>query len=281
MSRFSNTLCSALLVVAASPLGAQAAPKILQINWETEKPGKGAAHEMHEKGWPAAMAAAGSPTHYIALTAMTGTAEALYISGYESYAQMEAGQKANAAIPGLSAHLSKLAEKDGDFLSNYRALIAEGIDSLSIGTAPDWPKVRGYRISMVRVRIGHAADYERLRRIQRAAADKAGMDMHVGIYRVTQGVSVPTFMIFRPFNSLAELDAWPAMGAKAAAATSREDGAEVAKLQEFITATDQNIFMISAAQSYPMPEMAKAAPDFWKGHPVLAPKAAAKPAAKK
>lgn len=281
MSRIAKLLFTGLLVGSTDAM-AQPAPRILQINWETVKAGRDGSHEQNEKGWPVALAAAGSRNHYTALAATTGTPEMLYISAFDSYAQIDERRKAEAAIPMLSAQLAKLWERDAEYLSNARTLIAEQIDSLAVGSVPDWPSVRGYRISMVRVRIGHAPDFERLRRIQRATAERAGVDMHVGVYRVTNGVNVPTFMVFRPFTSLSELDSWPAMGNKVGAATTAEERAEMTKLSEAaITSNEQNIFTISPMQSYPSAEMAKASPEFWKGHPVLAARVAAKPTARK
>ena len=272
MRRTAMPLFAALILTGVTTNAlAQAAPKLLQVNWESVKAGRDAAHERNEKGWPAAYAAAGGKSNYIALTGMTGTAEALYVSGWASYAQFAENQKTVAANPALTAQLAKLWEKDAEFLNNARSFFAEQVDSIGIGTAPEWSKVRGYRITMVRVKMGRAADYEKLRRMQRAAADRAGIDMHLGIYRVTSGVAVPTFMIFRPFNSLADLDSWPAMQEKAAAAATAEERAEFARLGEAaITSSESNIYNISAAQSYPSVALVQAAPDFWKGNPVLA-----------
>ncbi len=272
MRRTAMPLFAAFMLtgVAASAL-AQPAPKILQINWESVKAGRDASHERNEKGWPAAYTAAGGKINYVALMGMTGTSEALYISGYDSYTQFDDNRKAVAGNAVLTAQLEKLWEKDSEFLNNSRTLFAEQVDSVGIGTPPEWAKVRGYRITLVRVKMGHAADYVKLRRIQKASADRAGVDMHLGIYRVTSGAAVPTYLIFRPFNSLAELDSWPAMGSKAAAAATAEEQAEIAKLSEAaITTSEQNIYTISASQSYPSAALAQAAPDFWKGNPVLA-----------
>ncbi len=272
MRRTAMPLFAALMLagITASAV-AQVAPKILQINWESVKAGRDASHEQNEKGWPAAYAPTGIKNNYVALTSMTGTAEALYISGWDSYTQFDDVRKEVAAKPGLSAQLAKLWDKDAEFLNNSRTLFAERMDSLGIGTPPDWANVRGYRITMVRVKMGHANDYESLRRIQRAAADRAGMDMHLGIYRVTAGVSVPTYMIFRPFNNLSEVDSWPAMGDRSAAAATAEERAQIAKLQELaLTSSEQNIYMIAPAQSYPSVARAQSAPEFWKGNPVLA-----------
>lgn len=272
MRRTAMPLFAALMLTGVTTNAvAQAAPKILQINWESVKAGHDAEHERNEKGWPATFAAAGTKNNYVALMGMTGTTEALYVTGWESYAQFEENRKAVAANSALSAQLDKLWTRDGEFLNNVRTLFAEQVDSIGIGTPPDWPKVRGYRITLVRVKMGHAADYEKLRRMQKASADRAGVDMHLGIYRVTSGVAVPTFLIFRPFNSIADLDVWPAMGAKSAAAATAEERAEIARLSEAaITSSEANIYNISAAQSYPSVAMAQAAPEFWKGNPVLA-----------
>ena len=79
----------AFLCLASAPAAAaaqeaapsQAPPKVLQIFVESVKPGKGSAHEKVEPGWPAAFRKAKWPTHYLAMTSMSGPGEAWFLSG--------------------------------------------------------------------------------------------------------------------------------------------------------------------------------------------------------
>jgi hypothetical protein len=61
-----------------------APPNYLNITREMTKPGVGPAHEKLEMGWPQAFTKADWPTHYLAMTSVTGPPEAWFITGYDS-----------------------------------------------------------------------------------------------------------------------------------------------------------------------------------------------------
>lgn len=88
---FLTVLAAFLVLSVAWPAMAQqgAPPNVIQIYREEVKPGKVAAHEKTEVGWPRAFAKANSPDHYIAMTSMTGPNEAWFINGYDSLATLE------------------------------------------------------------------------------------------------------------------------------------------------------------------------------------------------
>ena len=90
----------------ASLVHAQAAvppppPNVLQIYREIVKPGHTLGHAKTEAGWPAAFGKANWPSHYFALTSVSGPNEAWFISAWDSFASYEKdGQavEANAAL---------------------------------------------------------------------------------------------------------------------------------------------------------------------------------------
>jgi len=61
-------------------------PKVITIFREEVKVGKGAAHEKFETNFVRASARAKWPTHYLAMTALSGPSEAWYLTGYDSFA---------------------------------------------------------------------------------------------------------------------------------------------------------------------------------------------------
>jgi hypothetical protein len=75
--------------------------KVLQIIREEVKPGKAAAHEKVEAGWPRAFAKAKWPTHYLAIQSMSGPTEAWFLVGYPSLAAWE---KENQNADKATAH---------------------------------------------------------------------------------------------------------------------------------------------------------------------------------
>src|SRR3984893_6337053 len=99
------TLLSAGLTVAAAqetPEGTTPPPKILVIDREFLKPGKGgAAHEKTESAFVQALARAKWPTHYFAANSLTGKNRTLFFLAYDSFAAWEKdamAQQTNAAL---------------------------------------------------------------------------------------------------------------------------------------------------------------------------------------
>ena len=87
---------STTLIALAQEKAPSGPPKVIQIIREEVKPGKGAAHEKVEVGWPRAFANAKSPTHYLAMTSVTGPSEAWFVTGFNSLAAWEADRLANS-----------------------------------------------------------------------------------------------------------------------------------------------------------------------------------------
>lgn len=68
----------------------QSPPKVLVIDREFTKPGKdGSIHEKSESAFVNALTAAKWPTHYFAMTSMSGRPRALFLFGYDSFAAWE------------------------------------------------------------------------------------------------------------------------------------------------------------------------------------------------
>src|SRR3569832_223766 len=99
-------LMAGVLPVVAQDDGARPAPKVLQIYREMVKPGKSAAHEKLEAGWPKAYKASKNPAQYLAMTAITGPSEAWFVSGYDSYEAWEKQTKSEDSEAVLNAELS-------------------------------------------------------------------------------------------------------------------------------------------------------------------------------
>ncbi len=99
-------------------------PKVLQIYREEAKVGKAPAHVKVERGVVAAAARANWPTHYIAMTTITGPTEAWFLTGYPSFAAWEKDRDDTEKNKAFTADLDRLIEKDGELLTNGRSLVA-------------------------------------------------------------------------------------------------------------------------------------------------------------
>jgi len=119
VSTRTTLIAAALCLGAAAAVSAQNAPqpmlktgpKYLMIVDENVKAGKGAAHEKNEAGWAAAYSKADSKAYYFAMNPMTGGTSTLYISGYNSWAEVSAAQDAVAKVPGLQEKIAAYAAR--------------------------------------------------------------------------------------------------------------------------------------------------------------------------
>ncbi|MDP9360010.1 MAG: hypothetical protein M3P29_01025 [Acidobacteriota bacterium] len=270
---------SALSVLAQMPPGP---PKVLQIYREEIKPGKGAAHAIVEAGWPRALTKANWPTNYLAAVAITGPSEAWFMTGYDSYAAWETDSRNYDKNPALKKELDQLEAKDGELRSGGRSMVASLREDLSKDATVDLPKMRYFRIITFRVRPGHEGQFADGVKIVQAGYDKAKLPAHWAVYQLTGGMPGPTFFVFAPMKSLAEID--DSLGSSRTLMEAEgEDG--VKKLatigSEAFVSTESNIFEFNPTMSYPSKEWVAADPDFWKPKAAPAMKSESKkPAAK-
>jgi hypothetical protein len=255
-------------------------PKVLEIEREFLKPGKGGSlHDKSEGKFVADMAAAKWPTHYIALNSLSGKSRALYLIGYDSFASLENDNKAFEKNSALSAELDKDSVADGDLLDGTDQLLFTLDDDLSYRPDVDIAQVREFEITSFHVKPGHGKEWHELVSLVIDAQKKGGTSAHWATYDLAYGGD-NEYVSFSGDKSMAEIDTGNAEDKQFRDALG-EDGLK--KLRELeadcIESSDSELFSINPAQSYPMDEWVKAAPDFWKPkHPAPAAKPAAKPA---
>ncbi len=258
-------LCCSLSVFAQPTPGGWPPPKVLQIYREEIKPGKGAAHEQVEAGWPKAFAKANWPTNYLAITSSTGPSEAWFLTGYDSLEAWEKDSRNIEKNPALRKELQQLEARDGELRSGGRSVVALYREDLSYQPNFDMPKMRYFRIITFRVRQGHDTQFADAVKIVRPAFEKASIPAHWAIYQIYAGMPAPTFLLFIPTKSLAEADAAIA-SAPALQQAEGEDG--VKKLQtiasDAFNSVETNIFEFNAKMSYPSKQWADEDPDYWR-----------------
>lgn len=262
-------------------------PKVLQIFREEVKPGKGAAHEKVEVGWPRAFTNAKSPTHYLAMVSVTGPSEAWFITGFNSLAAWEKDRQDNEKNVALTAELDQLAERDGELLSSVRSIVATYREELSYRPAGvNIGQMRYFHVTTIRIRPGHENDFIQANKIVREAHEKANVPEHWAVFQVNSGMPNGTFLNIQPLKSLAEVDAFAETHGKAYQDATGDEGRQ--KLRELASAgtlsTETTIFAFSPKMSYVSKETASADPDFWTPKPaktVAATKKEAKEAAAK
>jgi hypothetical protein len=278
-----------LVAALAAPMSvfAQGAPMgpppIAQIFREVVKQGKGPAHEKLETEWSRALANAKYPVNFIAISSLTGPAEAWFLSGYGSWAEYE---KANNEINGsaaLAAVDTKYRSQEVDMLTDSRGMLAWYRDDLSYlpGKEP-LGTMRYFSITRTQIRPGHSGEFEEARKMIKAAHEKASLSDGFVIYEVTSGAPAGTFLTFVARKSLAEIDQGAQIHGAAYLAALGGDSAQkkLAALASSGTITaETNQFAFSPAMSYPAKETVAADPAFWTPKPAMA--AVKKPEPKK
>jgi hypothetical protein len=275
MKKTTLALLCVLGVAIPVALLAQAAPapmtyNVLTVYRETVKPGKGNAHDAHEVAWAGALAAAKSPTGFLAVSAMTGPAENWYIAPYATWADYEKSRKANEANPALAAIEKRFNAMEGDYLTDARMMILTSMADLSYGGPADLAASRYFSVTRISVRPGHIAEYEDSRKTVKAAHETAKVKDSYAVWRVASGMPAGTYYQFVARKTLGELDEAGAIHGPAYQAAL--GGAEGQKKLDAIGAsavisTETDVFAFAPEQSIPPAEWVTADPKFWARKP--------------
>ncbi|MGA7852356.1 MAG: hypothetical protein WCA15_03455 [Candidatus Acidiferrales bacterium] len=266
-------LLVALLVLGTASLAAaqekpmsMAPPKVLNVIREVIKPGKsGSAHEKTERAFVEAMTAAHSPNHYIALDSLTGVSRALFLSGYDSFAEWEKEQMGDLKNASLAASLDRAAEADGALLSSYEAGMYVLREDQSYNTGGGLAHVRYFEITVYRIKPGHDADWDAIVNLVKPALVKANPDDSWAMYARAYGAGGFAYAVMRVMKSAAEIDRAYATNPKFIAALGDEGMKKLSELSAAaIEGSETNLFIINPRESYADPELINADPDFWK-----------------
>jgi hypothetical protein len=262
------TLLSASLTLAVAqeaPEETTPPPKVLVIDRELVKPGRGGSgHDKTESAFVQAFARAKWPTHYFAANSLTGKNRTLFFIGYDSFEAWEKDSLAQQKNATLSAALDRAVLADGDLLSETDAGAFTYNEEQSLRGPVDIAHMRYFEISVYRVRPGHRKEWDDLVKLVKEAYGKIP-DVHWAVYQAMYGQEDATYLVFIPMKSAAEID--KSMGTdKQFAENMGEDGMK--KLSELessaVEFTQTNLFIFNPAMSYPRDEWIKADPGFWK-----------------
>jgi hypothetical protein len=282
----SLAVCCALGGIALTPLalraqddGTNGPPKVLVIQREFTKPGKGGAlHEKTEAAYIHAMAAAGAKPRYLAMVSLSGASRALFFSGYPSLAAWEEENKSVEQNATLSAALDRANVADGDLLSETNSSVWIRRDDLSLNSG-NLLGVRYMEIRQFYVRPGHSREWDELVKLV-IAGYKGVPEMNWSTFEEQYGTGGHGFLVITRLKSMADADQMMAEDKGFAEALGEEGLKKLANLEAAcIESRQDNLFQISPKMSYPPESWVKAEPDFWKPKPVpVVKKAESKPA---
>jgi hypothetical protein len=247
-------------------------PKVLVIQREYLKPGKGGMlHDRSESAFVRAFSTGEPNIHYFAMDSLSGPSRALFLSGYDSFAEWGKELTALAANKEKTAALDRASLADGDLLASYDAVAMMLRPDLSLNKG-HIKGTRFFEISTFLVKPGRMQEFTELAHMYVEAYRKAAPETHWDCFQVMYGsptAGVPagaTFVIINTMESLAETDAGILSDDKFAAALGAEGMKKADELTAAsIEATSTNLFAINPRMSNPMAEWVRQDPGFWTG----------------
>jgi hypothetical protein len=283
MRKFSKFVLGLSLAVGCASVSAaqqMSIPKVLEIQREYLKPGKsGMVHQKAESAFVSAMTRANWPTHYFAMTSLSGKTRALFLTSYDSFEAWENDSAAVAKNAALSAALDHAAYADGELLDSADQGIFRFREEMSLRPRPDLSQMRYMELIVFRVRPGKEKEWSEVVKMAKAGYEKGVPDSHWGMFEEVFGGDGGTYLLLTARNSLSEIDKAFASDKNFAAAMGEEG---MKKLDEMFAAcvesTSQQLFAVSPEMSYPPDDWVKADPGYWKPKAMAAAKA---PAAEK
>ncbi len=278
-----SCLCigSATVAIAQeNAAGKDMPPKVLVVNREVMKPGKGGSpHQRTESAFVRAMAAAKDTEYYLGMDAISGASRSLFFTGYDSFAAWEKEALSEQKNAALSAALDRAEVADGDLLQSYETSMFVLRDDYSLNLGTDLAHDRYFEIGVFHVKPGHDGDWDTIMSLVKGAYAKvAGVQW--AMYQRAYGGSEGYFIYITPMKSAAEIDTNFANGPKFVEAIGKDGMKQLNELMS--SSVDQaeiNLFALNPAISYVNPELAKADPAFWKPASAGEPKKKAEKAA--
>jgi hypothetical protein len=284
-SKFALGLSLAVTCVSVSAAQEKSIPKVLEIQREYLKPGRaGMVHQKAESAFVSAMMRAKWPTHYFAMTSLSGKTRALFLTSYDSLEAWENDGAAASKNAALTAALDHAAYADGELLESADQGIFLFREEMSLRPRADLSQMRFMELTVFHVRPGKYKEWNEVVKMAKAGYEKGVPGSHWGMFEEVYGGDGGTYLLLISHKSLAEVDKAFAADKDFAAAVG-EDGMK--KLDELFAAsvesTSQQLFAFSPEMSYPQDEWIKADLDYWKPKAMGAAKAPAaeKPAAEK
>jgi len=270
-------LCAATLILSAQQPGP---PKVLRIFREDIKEGKGSAHEKVEARWAQTMARIKYPCYSLGMTSLTGTSQAWFLEGHDSFASIGEAE-AFLGKPAVKPEIDALDAQDAELRAGSRQWIAVFRNDLSYRIGPmmeSLPKMRYVNVLVFRIHQGRDQEFVDLGKTAVAALGKSGSDQSVAVYQIVSGAPNGTYLLLEPSASLKTLDDAPARG-EAMMNAMGDAGSKrfIKSAGETVASVESLLFTVNPKMSYPPKEVAAGDPDFWTPKPA---KPAAKPATK-
>lgn len=256
---------SAPLAAVAQDNGTNGPPKILVIDREYTRPGKGGAlHERTEGAFIAAVKGGRGPLHYLAMTSLSGPDRALFFSGYPSLAAWDDENQKVSKNASMAAAMDRTMAADGDLLSSTDESVWARQDDMSMNSG-NLVGARYMEITVFQIKPGHAAEWEALVKMVKEGYAKGIPEASWTMFRELYGSPGEGYIVVEPLKSLAEEDQHLAGSKQFSDAMGAEGMKKLEQMEASCVEMEQtNLFRFSPKMSIPPEEWIQAEPDYWK-----------------
>ncbi len=257
-----------LILPVAGGLAAQdSPPAYLTIFREEVKVGRGGPHVPLESAWARAFEKSKVPIHNIALTTIYGPSETWFVGGHGSIAQIDSVNKAFESAPGLADQIDRFAQADAANVSRTTSILARYLPDLSNGPNVDVSQMRIWEVLVFQVRPGHEDAISETAKLYKTTLGQAKIEAPWTTYNVMAGMPGPTYLVFIPHRTLAEIDPATGTGAAIEKAFSAEAGKRLSSLAEGFESVEDLVFSVDPQMSYMPSDFVARDPKFWTRKP--------------
>jgi hypothetical protein len=215
------------------------------------------------------------------MEALTGAPRAIYLSGYDSYEELQKSEEWLLGDAATDAKFDALDAREAPYISEVHHTIWHYRPDLSNNVAgADIPHSHYWEAIVFHLRSGHDGQFEEMTKLYRDANLKIGQNIPWASYEGQTGVA-NAYLVLVPMTSLKDLDTGLAHQKDFGAALGDVGGARMNKLsEESVASVDDNIWMVNPDWSYVEKSWIEADPQYWGTEPAAkrAPKPAAPPA---
>ena len=260
------TFSPAPAVVAQQEAGQTSTPsKYLFVSNLELKPNQNNAYAKLEQEEVQAMHAAKAPSHYLALWSITGHNRLLYLSGFDSFADLQKNHEVTMAMPKLMDTLRTNNAAEAPLIVSRQSSIYSYEKDLSLMHPLDLSKMRFMRIVLFHVRRSRGEDWERTVKLMVKAYQSALPEAHWAMFQKMYGEgSGITYILVTPMESLATVDIMHDNGKKFRESVGED---QLKTLQNSLTAdvesSESDLFALGPQISYVPDSWITSSPDFW------------------
>lgn len=248
--------CSFIAIPTASaqdqPGQGQGPGKYLFLTDVNLKPGQNSAYEKLESDEAQALREANSPSHHIAMWAITGGSHVVYMHTFDSFADLQKGHDTNMAISKLMDRMRTDNAAEAALLADRHTSVYTYEPDLSLNAHADISKMHFMRIILFHVREGHNQDFQDVIKQHVKAYQSALPEAHWAMFRKLYGAgSGTTYILSTALESLSDVDVMRDRGKKFDAAVGADQLKALRNgLNAAIESDESDLFAFSPQMSF-------------------------------